>query len=77
MARHYVVTDLGTLPGGASSRATDINDKGQVVGYSQAAGREYSRFLDRKAGMKDLGVLPDGIASGASAISIRRMVAGQ
>jgi len=32
VAEYYLVTDLGTLPGGSSSNAYDINDSGQVVG---------------------------------------------
>ena len=51
MAEYYVVTDLGTLPGGASSNAYGINDSGQVVGSSQVAGGEQSRFpLDPDGG---------------------------
>ena len=30
----YTVKDLGTLPNGIESSALDVNDSGQVVGYS-------------------------------------------
>ena len=32
--RHYVVTDLGTLPGGMSSQATFVDNQGVVTGFS-------------------------------------------
>jgi hypothetical protein len=35
VANNYVVTDLGTLPGGSSSTASDVNDQGQAVGSSE------------------------------------------
>jgi probable HAF family extracellular repeat protein len=33
--KHGVLTDLGALPGGSSSAATWINERGQIVGVSQ------------------------------------------
>ena len=32
------ITELGHLPGGVSSKSYDINDSGQVVGYSEWSG---------------------------------------
>ena len=34
--RHGVMIDLGVLPGGTNSRANAINDRGQIVGSSEA-----------------------------------------
>jgi hypothetical protein len=31
---HYMVTDLGTLPGGTFSQATSLGDRGLVTGVS-------------------------------------------
>jgi hypothetical protein len=30
----YTIADLGTVPGGVSSAAYDVNNRGQVIGYS-------------------------------------------
>jgi probable HAF family extracellular repeat protein len=35
--QHYIVTDLGTLPGGTFSQATYRNNNGLVTGISTAA----------------------------------------
>lgn len=53
---HWAETDLGTL-GGKSSVATDINERGQVVGVSRAAGGERHVFLWQGGTMTDLGLL--------------------
>lgn len=52
----YSITDLGTL-GGNNSNALDINDAGQVVGFSTLAdGTRHAFFYDPVVGiMKDLG----------------------
>ena len=52
-----VVTDLGTL-GGTLSVATDMNDKGQIVGWSQLEGSSDNRaFIWENGVMTDLGTL--------------------
>jgi len=59
-----VVTDIGTLGGFSpafSSFATDINDSGQVVGYSETAlyGMPLHGFIWEDGTMTDLGALGD------------------
>jgi probable HAF family extracellular repeat protein len=50
--------DLGTL-GGANSLAYKINDRGQVVGYSEiGAGETRHAFLTTDGSMRDLGTVP-------------------
>jgi probable HAF family extracellular repeat protein len=55
----WQLTDLGTL-GGAFSRATAINDRGQVVGYGIPAGARTAThcFVWAHGSMRDLGALP-------------------
>jgi probable HAF family extracellular repeat protein len=62
----YQILDLGTL-GGISSRATGINDSGQIVG-SSTTGSSTHAFLYTNGAMEDLGTL-GGIGSAASAIN--------
>jgi probable HAF family extracellular repeat protein len=55
------ITDLGDLPGGGdSSRATGINDRGQVVGRSATATGTRAFLWEAGSGMTDLGDLPGG-----------------
>jgi probable HAF family extracellular repeat protein len=72
------ILDLGTLPGGNSSDATGINDRGQVVGVSQTASGEYHAFLWQEGTMTDLGTLPGAALpeSAAYGINARGQVVG-
>lgn len=68
--------DLGTL-GGASSRANAINNAGQIVGWSEAAGRQagHLAFLWEDGTMRDLGTLR-GQHSEAYAINDHGQIVG-
>jgi probable HAF family extracellular repeat protein len=80
--------DLGVLPGGEAggdcgfcvapnfSTATAINDSGEIVGQSAAAGQLLHAFLWRGGGMEDLGTLPGDNRSYASAINSRGQIVG-
>jgi probable HAF family extracellular repeat protein len=41
---HGVIADLGTLPGGTSSKAAAINNSGQIVGQSTTASGDMHAF---------------------------------
>jgi probable HAF family extracellular repeat protein len=72
---YYKVEDLGTL-GGSSSWPSAINDKGQVVGYSNLAGDQNNRaFLYKDGEMTDLGTL-GGTSSEAKGINESGQVVG-
>jgi probable HAF family extracellular repeat protein len=47
--------DLGTLPGGATSSARDLNNAGQVAGYSLISGVGYRSFVWEDGRMTELG----------------------
>lgn len=75
-AAAYTITDLGTL-GGYGSYAYGINDKGQVVGYSQTeVGWHHKPFLWENGVMKDLGMLPGSQWSKAFDINNSGQVVG-
>ncbi|MFO0908916.1 MAG: hypothetical protein U0794_11250 [Isosphaeraceae bacterium] len=74
----YSVVDLGTLPGYSASRATGLNDRGDVVGActpaSGAAGE--MGFVWRSGVMTATGKLPKGNTSVATAINGLGVVVG-
>ena len=66
-AVQYAMTDLGTL-GGSTSYAYDINNSGEVVGYSYTVAGDQHAYLCRSNGpMQDLGTL--GYAPGIGSCS--------
>ncbi len=64
-------SDLGGL-GGPSARLTAANERGQMVGSSQTAGRASHAVLWQDGKMTDLGTL-GGLNSGTSAMGIRNV----
>jgi probable HAF family extracellular repeat protein len=68
------MNDLGTL-GGTNSEANFLNDRGEVVGYSDSADGAIHAFLDRRGKMTDLGTL-GGLNSNAGAINNEGDVVG-
>ena len=70
------MTDLGTLPGGTYSRASGINNNGQIVGYSQTASGSEHAFLYSGGTMTDLGTLPGGNDSWATGINNNGQIVG-
>ena len=78
------MNNLGVLPGGSLSLANGINAQGQVVGvsynyqgYNHAILWLPSAAYGRSAGMNDLGTLPGGTNSAASAINAQGQVVGK
>ncbi len=69
----WTSVDLGTL-GGPRTDATDVNDKGHVVGQSETAGGLRHAFLWRDGVLTDL--TPNAWQSGATAINERGEIAG-
>ncbi|HWQ55181.1 MAG TPA: hypothetical protein VN442_15955 [Bryobacteraceae bacterium] len=69
----YTMIDLGTL-GGEASRATGINNRGQVVGSASLPNWEGHTFLWEQGHMTDLGT--PGINSGALAINGAGQIVG-
>jgi len=70
----YQIKDLGTL-GGRFTEPTDINDAGQVTGYSETADGQIRAFVYSDGELMDLGSLGGG-GSLARAINEQGQVAG-
>jgi len=69
-APRYTVTDLGVLPGCASSRGNAVNSRGEVAGSATLMGSGDERaFLFQGGKLTSLGVLPGGSGSRAWAIN--------
>lgn len=73
-AQRYTVTDLGTL-GGGSSRATGINNYGQVVGWANTPNGFQRAFLYTNGSMQNLSL--GGASSVANGINDNGQVVGQ
>lgn len=71
-----VLTDLGVLPGGDTSRATAINVHGAIVGNSNTGGQVTHAFLYSNGVMQDLGTLPRGATSYATDINDAGQITG-
>jgi probable HAF family extracellular repeat protein len=71
------VTDLGNLGGTMNNEGVDINDQGQVAGYSDLAGDQTGHaFLWQKGVMTDLGTLPGDYGSSGDGINNEGQVVG-
>ena len=62
-------TDLGTLPGGAGSAVTCLNNRGGAAGYSSVASGNNHAFLYANGSLRDLGTLPGDTNSKAAGIN--------
>ncbi len=72
----YSIVNLGTL-GGASSDAFGLNEHGDVVGQAQTGtSSNFHAFLYRNGTVSDLGTLPGGTFSVASAINAHGQAVG-
>ncbi len=67
----YAVTDLGTLPGHATTIPYGLNDRGEVVGSCDS-----DAFVWRNGTMVNLGRLSGGTYSGASSINSTGVIVG-
>ncbi len=72
------MVDIGTL-GGTLGIPNWMNNRGQVVGFSNLAGDQLSHaFLwDKRNGLKDLGLLPGGMFGSANAINDDGEIVGE
>ncbi len=71
----YTITNLGSL-GGTASVPVEVNNRGEVVGYSLTANNAAAHaFLYSRGRMTDLGTL-GGTTSGAMSINSRGVIVG-
>lgn len=61
--RDGVYTNLGVLDGGMYSGATDVNSRGQVVGFSHLGSGQYHSFLYTNGRMQDIADLITGFTN--------------
>lgn len=64
----YTLLDLGTL-GGLSTQPSDMNNEGQIVGYSTSGGSSARGFIWENGAMTALPPLTGGFASFADAVN--------
>jgi probable HAF family extracellular repeat protein len=72
---HGTVRGLGTL-GGSFARVTDINERGDVVGFGETATGEVHAFVWRAGVMTDLGTLDGDLTSRAEGINDAGQIVG-
>lgn len=70
------LADIGTLPGGEYSSASDVNTRGAVVGEANTDTNIHAFLWDSSNGMQDLGALPDDSGSRAFGINDSDQVVG-
>lgn len=70
------LSDIGTLPGGEYSSASDVNTSGAVVGEANTATNIHAFLWDAVNGMQDLGTLPGDTGSRAFGINDSNQVVG-
>lgn len=77
-APRYGITDIGALAGHSHSRATALNELGDVTGESRADlnTMDYTGFVWSLGQLRSVGRLPGGNYSSASALSANGLVAG-
>lgn len=71
--------DLGSLGGAVNNAGTGINNKHQVIGFSDLAGDiiEHAFLWSEETGIQDLGALPGDFSSSAFGINNQGQVVGQ
>src|SRR5207253_7855655 len=76
--QHGTVIDLGNLGGTVTNEPNNINNQGQVVGFSDLPGdASFHAFLwAEDKGMQDLGTLPGDVFSGGDGNNDKGQVVG-